>query len=156
MLLEKISLLSGASISTSLAMPAGKSQHGEGSPLTLPRTAGVESQRRGGGVARPAQGDAHFAAAFFDFRLRNGIGRVVRDGRAHDGSVGSVESRGGGVVHLGGREHVRTPDSGGRRQGRGAPLPAAGRRAGPRPFFLRLDRKIEKFLETPCQTAPLI
>ena len=39
MLLEKISLLSGASISTSLAMPAGKSQHGEGSPLTLPRTA---------------------------------------------------------------------------------------------------------------------
>ena len=39
MLLEKISLLSGASISTSLAMPAGKSQHGEGSLLTLPRTA---------------------------------------------------------------------------------------------------------------------
>ena len=39
MLLEKISLLSDASISTSLAMPAGKSQHGEGSPLTLPRTA---------------------------------------------------------------------------------------------------------------------
>ena len=40
MLLEKISLLSGASISTSLAMPAGKSQHGsKGSPLTLPRTA---------------------------------------------------------------------------------------------------------------------
>ena len=39
MLLEKISLLSGASIATSLAMPAGKSQHGEGSLLTLPRTA---------------------------------------------------------------------------------------------------------------------
>ena len=29
--------------------------------------------------------------------------------------------------------------------------PVIGRAA-----FLRLDRKIEKFLETPCQTAPLI
>ena len=70
----------------------------------------------GGDVARTAQGDAHFAAAFFDFRLRNGIGRVVRDGRAHDGSVGSVESRGGGVVHFGGRKYVRALHSGGRRQ----------------------------------------
>ena len=74
----------------------------------------------GGDVARTAQGDAHFAAAFFDFRFRNGVGRVVRDGRAHDGSVGSVESRGGGVVHFGGRKYVRALHSGGRRQGRTA------------------------------------
>ena len=59
-----------------------------------------------GDVARTAQGDVHFALALLELGLRNRVGRIVRHGGAHDSAVGAVESRGRGVVHLGGREHV--------------------------------------------------
>ena len=69
-------------------------------------TAPFAGAQFGGDVPRPAQLDRQPAVTLLDLRVGDVCRGIVGYGGAHHGAVRCVEGPDGGLVHLGGRQHV--------------------------------------------------